>query len=99
MSASGTQKAMQETGLPDPWASVAESSPMPIVVISGASGVIRYANPAFCRLVGKIRQEVIGDLIFPIVPDGDVFPALLTRVYQTKEAVTHIGTDHSASHG
>jgi two-component system NtrC family sensor kinase len=56
-------------------------------------------NPAFCRLVGKTRQEVVGSLFFPIVPDGDALPSLFNRVYQTKEALTHAGDDHPASQG
>jgi signal transduction histidine kinase len=99
MKATGTREATQESCFPDIYESVAEASPMPVAVVAGASGVVRYVNPAFCRLVGKTRQEVVGSLFFPIVPDGDELPSLLDRVHQTKEALTHTGNDHPPSRG
>jgi signal transduction histidine kinase len=99
MKAAGAREAMQEAGSPDPYESVAGSSPMPVAVVAGASGAIRYVNPAFCRLVGKTRQELAGSSFFPVVPDGDALLSLFNRVHETKEGLTHAGDDNPASLG
>ena len=47
-------------------ASVAAShdrSPLPVAAVSGIDHIVLHVNPAFCRLVGKKREELIGYLL------------------------------------
>ena len=49
---------------------------------------MRYVNPAFCRLAGKSKDELIGNPFAEIVPEDGLLP-FLDRVYRTGEAETH----------
>jgi signal transduction histidine kinase len=75
---------------------MAEGSPMPIAAVEGAGHTIRYANPAFCRLVRKSKEEVIGSAFSSVLPAGDECVCLLDRVYRTGQAETHFGQETSA---
>jgi PAS domain S-box-containing protein len=62
-----------------------ERSPQPVIVVEGATHVVRYVNDAFARLVGEERNTLIGRPFAEAVPEGgenDCIP-LLDRVYQT----------------
>ena len=74
------------------------SSPMPIAALEGASHTVRYVNPAFCTLVGKPDQELVGNAFSGAAPNGVECLALLDRVYGTGQAETHIGEERSRSH-
>ena len=37
-----------------------EQSPLPRIAVEGETHIVRYLNPAFSRLVGKDRSELIG---------------------------------------
>jgi PAS domain S-box-containing protein len=78
--------------------SVAEASPMPMAAVDGSGHVVRYVNPAFCRLAGKSEKELIGNSFSGIVPAGDECLPLLDRVYQTGQSETYIGQEHSVPH-
>jgi signal transduction histidine kinase len=96
MEGMGTRKA-RESAFPDPYRSVTESSPLPVAVAEGATGILRYANPAFCRLVGRSRQGAIGSLFFTMAPDGDQLRDIFTRVHQTKQPVAHVGNEQGGA--
>jgi PAS domain S-box-containing protein len=40
--------------------SIFEDSPLPTATVAGAKHIVRNVNPAFCRLVGKSKDELIG---------------------------------------
>jgi two-component system NtrC family sensor kinase len=77
---------------------VTETSPMPIVVIEDAQHTISYVNPAFCSLVGKSKDELMGENFSSIPMVGDQCSLLLDRVYRTGQAETHTVQERFASY-
>lgn len=78
-------------------APIIERAPLPMVEVEGPTHTVCFVNPAFCRLVGKAREELIGKNFCDIVRNGDACSALLDRIYQTGEHQTLVEVDHSAS--
>ncbi len=64
---------------------LAEGSPQPMVAVEGLTHIVRYANPAFLRLLGKGDQDLIGRLFAEAVPETLVngCAPLLDRVFAT----------------
>lgn len=62
-----------------------ERSPQPMVAVDGTTHIVSYLNPAFARLVGKDRNDLMGRPFAEAVPEGAANGclALLDRVYQT----------------
>ena len=62
-----------------------ECSPLPKVAVEGRTHIVRYANPSFCRLVGKAQPDLIGRPFAEAVPEeeGNGCLSLLDRVYRT----------------
>ena len=61
--ADGCNKQLRNAGArhAGPLPAVAEASPMPMAAVEGAGHIVRYVNPAFCRLAGKPDEELIGN--------------------------------------
>jgi PAS domain S-box-containing protein len=59
-----------------------------MIAVEGPTYVIRYANPAFCRLVGKSKEELINQLFREAIPEGNDnrYLSTLERVFQTGKA-------------
>ncbi len=64
---------------------MSERSPQPMVAVDGATHVVSYLNPAFARLVGRERKDLIGRPFAEAVPEGDENGCLtlLDRVFRT----------------
>jgi signal transduction histidine kinase len=64
---------------------LSELSPQPMVAVEGTTHVVSYLNPAFARLVGRERKDLIGRPFAEAVPEGDGNGclALLDRVFRT----------------
>jgi signal transduction histidine kinase len=75
-----------------------EHAPLPMATVEGVGHRVRYVNPAFCRLMSKKRDELIGKLFAEIMPERDGCLALLSRVYHTGEPESHIEQDGAAPH-
>jgi two-component sensor histidine kinase len=60
-----------------------DHSPFPIVVVEGTAHIVRYANPAFCRLTDKAPDILVGKSFRAMLPNTDECLALLDRVYRT----------------
>lgn len=82
---------------PDLSHSLMERSPMPMAELTGARHVLRYVNPAFCHLVGKSREALLGTPFADTVQVGDSCLALVECVYRTGEAETHTEAAHPES--
>ena len=76
-------------------APVIERAPMPIVEVQGSAHIVSHVNPAFCRLLGKTKEELLGKPFAEIVQDGGGCVPILDRVYHTGEAATHVQQDAS----
>ncbi len=72
-----------------------ERAPLPIIEVEGKDHCVSYVNAAFCSLLGKNREELIGKLFAEIVPGGEKCEAILDSVYETGAAATHALEDDS----
>src|SRR6185436_2547889 len=77
---------------------VTESAPQPMAMVEGASHVVRYVNPAFCRLIDKSREQLVGKSFRQMLPEQDECVALLDRVFRTGKPETHTEQEHSTPH-
>jgi two-component sensor histidine kinase len=57
--------------------------------VEGATDIVRYVNPAFCRLVDQASDELVGTPFCAMMPDGEEFKALLGRIYRTGQPETY----------
>lgn len=62
---------------------LAEASPLAIAISEGADHILRYVNPAFCRLYKHTRENLLGRSFEEVCPGASRHPAksLLDRVY------------------
>ncbi len=63
---------------------IAERAPLPMAAMEGGSYIVRDANPAFCRLIGKAKEELVGRPFRELFPDTDDCVALFGRVFRTR---------------
>lgn len=77
---------------------VTEISPMPIVGVEDGAHRISYVNPAFCSLVGKSEDELIGTNFCSIPMIGDQCLSILDRVHRTGQAEHHTIQERFASY-
>src|SRR5688572_10291179 len=77
--------AEQTPPIPRLYRHLSERSPQPTVAVQGTTHVVSYLNPAFARLVGKERKDLLGRPFAEAVPEGDGNGclALLDRVFRT----------------
>jgi PAS domain S-box-containing protein len=73
-----------------------DSSPLPMAAVEGDKHILRYVNPAFCRLNGTSTQQLIGKPFGDILP-GDGCLSSLDQVYRTGEPETHADTERAES--
>ena len=71
-------------------------APWAVTELSGENHIVRYANPAFCRLVGKAHDEVIGRPFDGLAPQSDESLVLLDRVYRTGAAASYTAEEQTA---
>jgi len=64
---------------------LSERSPQPTIAVEGMTHVVIYLNPAFARLVGRGRKDLVGRPFAEAVPEGEANGclALLDRVFRT----------------
>ena len=64
---------------------LSEQSSQPMVAVEGATHVVIYVNPAFARLVGRVRTELVGRPFADVMTPGAVggCMALLDQVRRT----------------
>ena len=87
---------------PSDWSSlcraVAERAPLPMVSVEGASHIVRYVNPAFCRLMDKPAEQLVGKSFGEMLPEKDECVRLLDRVLRTGKPESHTEQQHSKPH-
>jgi PAS domain S-box-containing protein len=77
---------------------ITEHSPLPMATVEGPAHVLRYANPAFCRLMGQSLEELIGRPFDTLLPEKDECLTLLERVRRTGNAENYTEQDLSKPH-
>lgn len=68
-----------------------------MAAVEGTEHVVRYVNPAFCLLVGKDSEELIGIPFARAVPAGEACLPLLDRAHGTGEPQIHTELEYSRS--
>ncbi|MBK8500119.1 MAG: response regulator [Flavobacteriales bacterium] len=77
---------------------VMDHAPWPMVEVEGATHVVLTVNPAFCKLLNKQDQDLLGKPLAQLVPrDKSILP-LLERVSRTGVAAAHIEAERIAPH-
>lgn len=77
------------------YAPVIERAPLPMVEVEGANHVVCFVNAAFCILLGKTREALIGHPFADLVCNGAKCVELLDQVYATGESATHAAEDET----
>jgi signal transduction histidine kinase len=75
-----------------------ERAPSPMAATEGARHSVRYANPAFCRLVDKSTEQLLGKSLCEILPNERDCMMLLDRVYHSGNAESHSTEEHDEPH-
>ena len=73
---------------------ITEHAPLPMATVEGAGHIVRYVNPAFCRLMDKPREELVGRPFRELLPERDHSVSLLDRVFRTGKAESHTERRH-----
>jgi two-component sensor histidine kinase len=76
---------------------MAEHAPA-MAVVEGASHIVRYVNPAFCRLLDSSPKLLVGRPFRDVLPESDACVMLLDRVSRTGTAESHTQEEHSRPH-
>ncbi|MEO6875252.1 MAG: ATP-binding protein [Opitutaceae bacterium] len=76
-------------------AAIIDRSPMAMLEVEGSNHVVCFVNAAFCRLVGKRRNELQGKPFAEVVPHGIGCLPQLDRIYQTGKSESHAEPDGS----
>jgi two-component sensor histidine kinase len=74
-----------------------EHAPLPMAMVEGAMHIVRYANQAFCRLIDKTKDELLGEPLREALPETVECPAALDRVYRTGKFESHAEPEGSDS--
>jgi two-component sensor histidine kinase len=60
-----------------------DHSPLPMVTVEGATHIVHYVNPAFCRLTNRTSDELVGTSFCAMLSETDECMAQLDRIYRT----------------
>jgi two-component sensor histidine kinase len=66
-----------------------DHSLLPIVTVEGTAHIVRYANPAFCRLTDQTSDQLVGTPFCAMLPETDECRAQLDRIYRTGKPQTY----------
>jgi len=75
---------------------ITEHAPLPMATVEGESHIVRYANPAFCRIMDKRREDIVGNPFAQLVSDNGGCLKQLDRVYRTGKLASHTEKEHAA---
>ncbi|MDP2817606.1 MAG: ATP-binding protein [Polaromonas sp.] len=76
--------------LPGLCLAITEHAPLPMATVEGASHIVRYVNPAFCRLMDKSQEQLLGKPFAEMMPEDADCLSMLGRVFSTGTPETHI---------
>lgn len=67
-----------------------------VIELRGNAHIIRYANPAFCRLINSALERIIGKPFEILLPPIEKRVSGLNRVYQTGVAGRFFAEEQAA---
>ncbi|MCU1328227.1 MAG: integral rane sensor signal transduction histidine kinase [Bryobacterales bacterium] len=71
-------------------------SPMPTAVLEHDDHIVRYLNPAFCKLLGKSLPALLGQPFCEVTPLGTDCDPLFDLVYETGHPQTYAALGNAA---
>jgi PAS domain S-box-containing protein len=77
---------------------ITECAPLPMATVEGAGHIVRYVNPAFCRLLDKPSEQLVGIPFREVLPESDETVMLLDSVFRTGKPESHTEQEHSKPH-
>jgi len=77
---------------------VAQHAPLPMATIEGTTHLVRYANAAFCDLMEKPLEELLGKPLSELLPEKDECVNLLERVFRTGRPESHTEVEKATPH-
>jgi two-component sensor histidine kinase len=60
-----------------------------MVTVEGVTDIVRYVNPAFCRLADQTSAELVGTPFCAMMPDAEECKTLLDRINRTGQPETY----------
>jgi PAS domain S-box-containing protein len=88
----------KQRDLPSLCLAITEHAPLPIATVDGATHIVRYVNPAFCRLMDKPSEQLVGKPLYELLPEKDECVMLLDRVFQTGRPESHTEQEDAKPH-
>jgi len=73
-------------------------SSLPVAAVEGTLHIVRHVNAAFCSLVGKSKEELIGKPFAKTVSTAERWLPALDRIHLTGVPETHIEPEHGEPH-
>ena len=67
-------------------------------MVEGASHIVRCVNPAFCRLIDKPAEQLVGKPFREMLPEKDECVTLLDRVFRSGKPESHTEQKHAKPH-
>ena len=78
--------------------SVLDTARLPFAVLAGPRMILFYANNAFCALIGKSNEKILGQPFSKLMPEDDGCLLLLDQVFRNGKCETHTIHVHSEPH-
>lgn len=75
--------------------SLIEHAPLSMATVEGACHIVRYVNPAFCRLIDRSREQMVGKLFGEMLPGENECVTVLDRVFRSGKPESHTEAEHS----
>jgi len=72
-----------------------EHAPMAMATMEGASHIVRYVNPAFCQLLGKSVEDMVGRPFVELVPDKDECLKWMDWVFRFGKPASQTEQEHA----
>ncbi|MCD6051107.1 MAG: multi-sensor signal transduction histidine kinase [Verrucomicrobia bacterium] len=72
--------------------------PMVLVIMEAGGQMVRYANPGFCRLAGKPKEQIEGKTFCETLPEKSDCERVLDQVYRTGEPGSHSELQQTKPH-
>src|ERR1700692_2457999 len=73
-----------------------DHAPLPMATVKGTAHTVCYVNAAFCRLVDKTSDELVGKRLIGMCAELDECLPMLDRVHLTGKPESHIVQGHFA---
>jgi signal transduction histidine kinase len=78
--------------------SITEHAPLPMASVEGTTHIVRYGNPAFCRLLNKPMEQLVGKPLEELLPVKDQCLTLIERVVRSGKPESYTEQDPSKPH-